>query len=118
MGSTTRKMEVYQGISKWKGEVKKVIIVCSGRIESEQAVAIKNIMSWLGYSTHKSEFVFLYNKVESLEECERVECLGEMLGMIGADARQSVSVPRALAQGFVIPGQSDEKTRVVYAMCT
>jgi GTP-binding protein EngB required for normal cell division len=89
--------------------VNKVLIVCSGRIESEQAAAIKNIMKWLGYSKHKSEFVFLYNKAESISEAERVECLGAMCDMIEADSGHSVLVPKP---------ESGGRIRVMFAMAT
>eukprot|EP00928_Gymnodinium_smaydae_P070753 TRINITY_DN54525_c0_g1_i1.p1 TRINITY_DN54525_c0_g1~~TRINITY_DN54525_c0_g1_i1.p1 ORF type:complete len:351 (-),score=22.51 TRINITY_DN54525_c0_g1_i1:49-945(-) len=91
-------------------DVAKVVIVCAGRIEHEQAKAIKNLMSWLDYKNHKSEFVFIYNKSENLEPDEKTECLGQMCDLLGADPnhfciynkidRHRVCVKYALALGF------------------
>eukprot|EP00929_Paragymnodinium_shiwhaense_P037229 TRINITY_DN19875_c0_g1_i4.p1 TRINITY_DN19875_c0_g1~~TRINITY_DN19875_c0_g1_i4.p1 ORF type:complete len:447 (+),score=79.11 TRINITY_DN19875_c0_g1_i4:66-1343(+) len=65
----------------------KVVIVTAGRIELEQATAIRNIMSWLRYPSHKPEFVFIYNKAEDLDEAEKVQCLGQMCEALGADGK-------------------------------
>jgi GTP-binding protein EngB required for normal cell division len=91
--------------------VHKVVIVCSGRIEAAQATQIKHLLQWLGYSRHKSEFVFIYNKAEDLDDDEKTECIGEMCTLLDVqqeyglrlqppDQTESIAVNFALATGF------------------
>mmetsp|Transcript_75868 Transcript_75868/g.234881 ORF Transcript_75868/g.234881 Transcript_75868/m.234881 type:complete len:436 (-) Transcript_75868:196-1503(-) len=79
----------------------KVIIVCAGRIEAEQAAAIKNLLKWLGYAQHKPDFVFIYNKAETLECSEKTECLGEMGDLLNVDVTYGVYLP--------VPGSNDQR---------
>lgn len=90
--------------------VDKVVIVCSGRLESAQAVAIKDFMSWLKYRKHQHNFVFIYNKAEDLAEGEKIEAIGTMCSLLDADPNHSLTyaaedgsqhkVRYAIATGF------------------
>ena len=66
-------------------KIDKVIIVCSGRIESQQAEAIRQFLDWLKYDKYKNHFVFLYNKCESLTEAEKTCNLLTMCQMLKVD---------------------------------
>lgn len=72
----------------------KVIIVCSNRIEAEQARAITTFMKWLKYQDHMPNFVFIYNKAEHMDDAERDVAVSEMCGLIGAKANFAVHVRR------------------------
>jgi hypothetical protein len=81
--------EVYDMISKSVNTkmayIDKVIIVCSGRIEKTTADAIKQFMRWMEYSTHKKNFVFVYNKCDGMSDAEREHSLVSMCELLGAD---------------------------------
>merc|ERR1712226_1811827 len=66
------------------------------------------MMDWLKYPEHKAQFVFIYNKAEDLEESEKLECLGQMCGALGADARFTCVLPSA-------PGQSPKQVKYTLA---
>ena len=70
--------------------IDKVLIICSGRIESDQAKAIKQCMKWLSYSDNKEKFCFLYNKCDDLTETEKTENLAYMCDVLGADLTKTV----------------------------
>eukprot|EP01013_Petalomonas_cantuscygni_P016456 TRINITY_DN3345_c0_g1_i1.p1 TRINITY_DN3345_c0_g1~~TRINITY_DN3345_c0_g1_i1.p1 ORF type:complete len:446 (+),score=52.82 TRINITY_DN3345_c0_g1_i1:163-1500(+) len=58
-----------------------VVFVISGRIEKAHQDSIKQIMKWLKFSTHKANFVFVYNKANLVDDPEAsrmsmVEALG------------------------------------------
>lgn len=69
--------------------VDKVVIVCSGRLESTHAVAIQDFMKWLKYKKHQQNFVFIYNKAEDLTEGDKTEAIGTMCDLLGADPAYS-----------------------------
>merc|ERR1712013_385343 len=69
-----------------------------------------NLMSWLGYVKHKSEFVFVYNKAEDMDEDVKVMNVGRMCSLIGADATHAVYMP--------VPERPGESIKVAYARTT
>lgn len=73
--------------------IDKVVILCSGRIENGQACAIKDLMTWLDYTNHKADFVFVYNKAEDLTEPQRLQRIGEMGEILNFDPRYSFLFP-------------------------
>jgi hypothetical protein len=50
--------------------IDRVIIVCAGHIAKRDIDAIKQIMEWLSFATKKQRFLFIYNKVDGVQECE------------------------------------------------
>mmetsp|Transcript_50174 Transcript_50174/g.144272 ORF Transcript_50174/g.144272 Transcript_50174/m.144272 type:complete len:429 (-) Transcript_50174:44-1330(-) len=85
----------------------KVIIVCSNRIEAAQAQAIKSFMTWLKYDRHQPNFVFLYNKAETLDDAEREEAVSQMCDLLG--------VNYGFNAVWLAPGSS-EQTSIRYAL--
>mmetsp|Transcript_114314 Transcript_114314/g.369611 ORF Transcript_114314/g.369611 Transcript_114314/m.369611 type:complete len:134 (-) Transcript_114314:490-891(-) len=79
----------------------KVIIVCSNRIEADQAKAITSFMTWFKYQDHRPNFVFIYNKAEHMDDAERDEAVSDMCGLIGADSNFTVMVRCADAADLV-----------------
>eukprot|EP00090_Calanus_glacialis_P020934 TRINITY_DN32314_c0_g1_i1.p1 TRINITY_DN32314_c0_g1~~TRINITY_DN32314_c0_g1_i1.p1 ORF type:complete len:442 (+),score=124.57 TRINITY_DN32314_c0_g1_i1:107-1432(+) len=64
--------------------IDKVIVVCSGRIESNHVQAIKQFLKWLKYKKYRNQFVFVYNKADYCDNEEEKEAnvigMGELLG--------------------------------------
>ena len=89
--------------------IDKVLIICSGRIESVQVKAIKQCMNWLSYNDHKENFCFIYNKCDELKETEKLENLAYMCDVLETDLtktveysknNQSYKIQMNLALGF------------------
>jgi GTP-binding protein EngB required for normal cell division len=65
--------------------IDKVVVVCSGRIESHHVQAIQQFLKWLQYKKHRNQFVFIYNKADHCDsEEQRVENVAGMLELLGA----------------------------------
>jgi hypothetical protein len=66
-------------------QIDKVVIVCSGRIESNHVQAIKQFMKWLKYKKYRNQFVFIYNKADHCDgEEQREENVIGMSELLGA----------------------------------
>ena len=65
--------------------VDKVVIVCSGRIETHHVQAVRQFMKWLQYKNHRNQFIFIYNKADHCDsEEQKVENVAGMLELLGA----------------------------------
>jgi len=73
--------------------IDKVVMVCSGRIEPPMVLAMKKMMKWLRYEKYKKNFVFIYNKSDSLSDFEKEESLETMSSLLGADPNLNFVVP-------------------------
>ena len=62
--------------------IDKVIFICAGRIEKAHVESIKTFLSWLRYEKHPRNFVFIYNKVDSLTDSEKQANLGHMAALL------------------------------------
>lgn len=87
--STLSKQEVYNMI-KYSLKtnilhIDKVVIVCSGRIESNHVDAIKQFMQWLNYKKYHKRFCFFLNKCESLDKSKRNLNLLDMCEILGIE---------------------------------
>ena len=73
--------------------IDKVVVVCSGRVESHHVQAISQFMKWLHYKKHRNQFVFVYNKADHCDsEEEKAENVTGMLELLGAKQVLVVSV--------------------------
>lgn len=70
----------------------KIVIVCSGRIETQHVEAIKQFMDWLQYKKYKQKFSFIYNKTDGQTEDKKNANLQVMCEKLGVDTSQNVSV--------------------------
>ena len=65
--------------------IDKVVVVCSGRIESNHVQAIQQFLKWLRYKKNRSQFVFVYNKADHCDsEEEKQENVVGMMELLGA----------------------------------
>eukprot|EP00092_Neocalanus_flemingeri_P010448 GFUD01011259.1.p1 GENE.GFUD01011259.1~~GFUD01011259.1.p1 ORF type:complete len:490 (+),score=83.89 GFUD01011259.1:50-1519(+) len=73
--------------------IDKVVITCSGRIEEPHYKAIKKFMKWLTYEDHKHNFVFIWNKCDTLSDQEKAEGLVDMSSILGTDLNMQFIAP-------------------------
>ena len=65
--------------------IDKVVVVCSGRLESNHVQAIKQFMKWLQYKKNKNQFIFIYNKSDHCDHEEQIaENVTGMIELLGA----------------------------------
>lgn len=60
-----------------------VIVVCSGRIDISHAQSIRKILHWLRQPQYKSNFTFIYNKADVLNDTDRQRSVVEMCESLG-----------------------------------
>ena len=78
--------------------IDKVVIVCSGRIERQHEKAICQFMTWLQYSQHKGNFVFIYNKADGLSSGQKTENILDMTERLGATFSEGDSLTTSTSQ--------------------
>jgi len=70
----------------------KVVVVCSGIIEDAQEIAMKTLMSTLGYENFKDNFIFIYNKTENLSKPEKNKGLSDMGKKLGVNVNHKIVI--------------------------
>ena len=85
--------------------VDKVVIVCSGRIETHHVQAVRQFMKWLQYKNHRNQFIFIYNKAD---HCDSEEQKVENTGMFQEKRRLlGVSEEEMYRHWLVLPSMQE-----------
>ena len=86
--------------------IDRVVIVCSGRLEKNHQIEIKQFMKWLRYKEYVTNFALIYNKCDGMEEGKALKNLSEVCDMLGMnptatiDCIKSRPTPLVISTGF------------------
>ena len=86
--------------------INRVVIVCAGRLEADHQTGIKKFMELLKYKKYKTNFSFVYNKCDGMEEGNTLKNLGDVCGMLKINPNTTIKndftrpTPLVIATGF------------------
>lgn len=96
-----------------EAEIDRFVIVVSGRIELPQAQSIRAIMTALHFTDHSSNFVFVYNKADLVEDSVTIQNnIAHMAQEFGTGSKQILKESQAinLNLSLGVPREVDRET--------
>ena len=82
--------------------IDRVVIVCSGRLEKNHQIEIKQFMKWLRYKEYVTNFALIYNKCDGMEEGKSLKNLSIVCGMLGMNAAATIDCIKSRPTPLVI----------------
>lgn len=89
--------------------IDRVVIVCSGRLERDHQIEIQQFLKWFKYNDFASNFLFVYNKCDGLEEGMTIKNLSIVCDLLGINPNTTIlnssleppkHVPLVITTGF------------------